>query len=215
MSKLPIEDVEELQGGMIPLGDYHFVVKELERGKDNDGLRQYTAYLEVVEPASLAGRKVRDWFRVGTADDPQCKEDATAKNPENWGIRRLKLLLNKSHTPTTNDDEQFMTDIEDNEVGAQVRSRVGNNGKTYLTITYEFPEDIEPQLLDADTGTAPRRGGKKGPAQAARAARGRRGANDDDLGEEKPDKNTKGDDDGGDEKDDRPPRRRSRRDDDD
>jgi hypothetical protein len=216
MSKLNLEGAKEYTGGALPLGNYIFTIKEFERTKNKNGHRMYVASLEVKEPKHLAGRTNRDWFTVGNDDDPLCKQDETTEDPSNIGAGRLKSLLVKSHTPITNEDEQWMEDAVGNDVGANQRGYKDKQGVDRVNTTYEFAEDVEPGVLDADDGGKQR--GKKGPAQAARAARGRRGADDDDLEETTPakaeaTKPTTQDDD--DDEDARPRRRRSRRDDDD
>src|SRR5215472_2951395 len=99
------------QGYAPPMG-MKLEVEEIERTETGEnsqvpGARAYQAYFRVLEPAEYKGRRFRDWFNIGTKEDPKARKDETW-NRQEGGPGKLLRLMEKAGVTPTDEDEEWM-----------------------------------------------------------------------------------------------------------
>lgn len=116
------------------------IIFDIEKGEtgenaQNPGLLMFTVHLRIIEPPSVEGYEMRDWFTIGVPGDKKAKKDETWKRSEG-GPGRLARLMKRAGVDPTDDDEEWMDALIDKEVcfhmtqvpnrnGAGMQNRVG------------------------------------------------------------------------------------------
>jgi hypothetical protein len=180
--------------GVLPAMGVKCEIDEIERTQTNEKNHlMYMAILRVTEPAQFAGHQLREWYVIGTDDDPK------AKRPETWertegGPGRLARLLKRAGVPTADDDEEWMDAAAGQEICVHLGTRTDDNGEPRNRILKTFRE-TDPdfvgigEALEAD-GAGRGRGGRQAKAASSgnASARKAKSKDDDDDDEPKPGK---------------------------
>ena len=131
-----LEGTKESKGVIPPMG-VKMRIDEIVRTESKTKKLMYQASFEVVEPDDYSGVILREWFLIGTDNDPKGKKEATWKAVEG-GPGRLKRLLIRSGTTVTSDDEEWCADAEGNEVCAHVTVEKDQSGVDRNRINGKF-----------------------------------------------------------------------------
>ena len=208
MAKTPMGKTKP-QRGTAPKGAYLCKVLDVDRTKTGEnsrvpGCRMYHVQLETSADKrnkGYGGIRLDDWIVVGTEDDPLAKEAETWERSEG-GPGRLVLLLQKSGTAVSDNDETWMEALVDQEVVCDVGERVDENGEKRNRIGrpgyYAEGDDDCPEIGpyeedDEDSPSGRRRSSKAGRAGGKGAVKkGRKAAPDDDDDETDDDEEEKG-----------------------
>lgn len=225
MGKSYFEESEEAKGGLTKsLTGALVEIVSFERTKTGEnsktpGTRMYVEEVKIVEPKRYKDLTVRDWIVVGTAEDP------LAKRPETWGRSeagpgRLKRVLNRSGTPLSDDDEEWMEAAEGKQYVTPITVRADDSGqpRARLGLAYRPSDEDCPEIGEASgEEVKPGKPAKaKGATAAAKKLRGSKPAKEDDE-DEKPAKKGKPADDDDSDDDEKPSKssKKSKADDDD
>jgi hypothetical protein len=177
-------------------------IKELEKTKTKikegkKAKKMFVATLEVQKPKGIKGMTLREYYVIGTEDDPM------AKNEETWarseaGPGRLARLLNKANVEIDDEDDQLWCDAatSGDPIVVPIVHRPDTDGTPRAQIGLAFAPDDEdcPEVGFADEATSKGSGGK-GAAAASKSARGRRAVEEDGDEAPKKDKAAAADDD--------------------
>jgi hypothetical protein len=176
--------------GPVPSGGYKLQIEEIERGVNGEnaqvpGAKRYMAVLRVTEPKKYAGTIVRDYFTIGTEDDPKARDQETWRTSA--GAKKLVRLLKRAGIAARDgDDEEWQDAAQGQEVCAHVMretddrgTRNSVNGAYFRETDDEFVGVGEPLEAPSSRGGGkggrsekPARGGNGTAARpAARAAR--------------------------------------------
>lgn len=212
--------------GVMPAMGVKAEIEEIERSETGEnsqtpGCLMYVVSLRVVEPPEYRGFTVRDWLTIGTKDDKRAKRAETWERSE-AGPGRLLRLLKRAGVPEADDDEEWMSAAENQEVCLHVVKRKDENGEDRNRVGLYFRES-DPDFigigeeLEDTRGSGGRRKAKPGRDDDKKARGGKGKAGDDDDDDDKEDDDKKGkkgkddDDDDAGEDDDAKPARRSAR----
>jgi len=186
--------------GYMPAQGMKLEIEEIERTETGEnsqvpGARAYQAYFRVVEPAEYKGRRLREWFNIGTKDDPKAKRDETW-NRQEGGAGRLLRLMEKAQVPPDDDDDVWMEAAQ----GCTVYAHVGietdrRDGQKRNRVGMFFEEKDDDfvgvgESLEAPAGRRERKPARGGPKDARAKRReddedeGKKEDNGDDNGEE-------------------------------
>ena len=99
------------QGSMPAMG-VKLEIEEIERRETGDtaqtpGCLAYNVSFRVIEPLEYKGRRLSEFFTIGTKDDKRAKRDETWNRPEQ-GPGRLIRLMEKAGVPNSDEDEEWM-----------------------------------------------------------------------------------------------------------
>jgi hypothetical protein len=168
-TKVPWGDIPDFS--LLPAGIFQFAIKELlPYNKAENGKLIVKATHEVVEPANFAGQTMREFFAIGSDDDPQ------AEDPETWkrtiGARNLKRLLERSKAEMFDDlDEtckaavgaEFCATVE---VETQQKGEYAGRKNNRINAVYEAGQ-VTPQVASAPPRAAAPAKAAARPAPAA------------------------------------------------
>src|SRR5215471_12995797 len=179
--------------GVMPAMGVKLEIEEIERSETGEnsqtpGCLMYVGHFRVVEPESYKGRRLMEWFPIGTKDDKRAKRDETWNRPEQ-GPGRLIRLMEKAGVPNSDDDEEWMEAAVGATVFAHVQTRTDENGEKRNRMGMYYAEKDEEFVGVGEELEAPRSGAGRGGRKAKPARR-------------------EDDDEGGEREEDRPPPRR-------
>jgi hypothetical protein len=174
MPKSWFSDTEEFTGP-VPSGGYKLTIEEIERGVNGEnaqvpGARRYMAVLRVAEPKKYAGTVVRDYFTIGTEDDPKGREQETWRT--SLGAKKLVRLLKRAGVAARDgDDEEWQDAAQGQEVCAHVMRETDDRGTRNSINGNYFRENDEEFVGVGEALEAPASRGGNSHA-GARSARG-------------------------------------------
>lgn len=183
------------QGAMPAMGAL-LEIEEIERTETGEkaqtpGCLSYKGHFRVIEPPQYKGRRLQDFFTIGTKEDKRAKRDETWDRPEQ-GPGRLLRLMEKAGVANSDDDEEWMAAAEGCQVYAHVQQETWE-GQLRNRVGMYFAEKDEDFVGVGEELAAPGRdrdrGGRKkarGGSDDSRSARGsaRRQEDDDDEKDE-------------------------------
>lgn len=186
------------QGAMPPMG-VKMEIEEIEKtetgpNSQTPGCLAYKGHYRVLEPAPYKGRRLQEFFTIGTKEDKRAKKDETWNRPEQ-GPGRMLRMMEKAGVPNDDDDDVWMPAAEGLSLYAHVGQEVWEGQPRNKVLTY-FGEDDEDfvgvgEELAAPAPNSRDRGGRKKArgADETRSARGgsARKREDDDDDEKKDD----------------------------
>jgi hypothetical protein len=171
-------------------------IEEIERTETSEkaqtpGCLAYIGHYRVLEPAQYKGRRLQEFFTIGTKEDKRAKKDETWDRPEQ-GPGHLIRLMEKAGVANSDDDDEWMAAAEGCTVYAHVKQETWE-GNLRNKVAMYFDEKDEDFVGVGEELAAPAardrdRGGRKkarGGDEEPRSARARRHEDDDD--EEKED----------------------------
>lgn len=178
-TKVPWGDIPDFS--MLPKGIYQLAIKELlAYNKQGNNKLIVKGTFEAIEPEAFAGMTFREYFTIGSDEDPE------AEDPETWkrtaGSRKLTRILKKANAELADDLEEtcaaapgaeFMATVE---VEEQQEGEYAGRKNNRIGTVYEAGA-MEPIILEE--GAKPAKAApkaapaavKRAPAPAARAAR--------------------------------------------
>lgn len=169
------------QGAMPAMGAL-LEIEEIERTETGEraqtpGCLSYRAHFRVIEPSQYKGRRMQEFFTIGTKEDKRAKKDETWDRPEQ-GPGRLLRLMEKAGVPNSDDDDEWRVAAEGCQVYAHVQQETWE-GQLRNKVGMYFAEDDEDFVGVGEELAAPSRdrdrGGRKkarGGADEPRSARG-------------------------------------------
>jgi len=185
------------QGYMPPMG-VKLEIESIERtetgeGAQTPGARAYRASYRILEPPEYRGRRLTEWFNIGTKEDPKAKRDETW-NRQEGGPGKLLRLMEKAGITPTDEDEEWMEAAEGATVYAHIgvendrrdgQKRNNVNGRYFAEKDDDFVGVGE--SLEAPAGGRGRKPARGGHQEEPRSARGesRTKRREDDEDEEK------------------------------
>jgi len=161
--------------GVMPAMGVKLEIEEIERSETGEnsqtpGCLMYVGHFRVVEPESYKGRRLMEWFPIGTKDDKRAKRDETWNRPEQ-GPGRLIRLMEKAGVPNSDDDEEWMEAAVGATVFAHVQTRTDENGEKRNRMGMYYAEKDEEFVGVGEELEAPRSGGARGGRKAKPARR--------------------------------------------
>jgi hypothetical protein len=174
------------QGAMPAMG-VKLEIEEIERTETGPnsqvpGSLAYKGHFRVAEPKKYKGRKIQDFFTIGTKEDKRAKKEETWDRPEG-GPGKLLRLMEKAGVPQTEDDDEWRPAAEGAVVYAHLRQDMWEGSPNNKIAGY-FAEDDEDfvgvgEELSAPAAQSGARGGrKKARGDEPRSARGRKREDD-------------------------------------
>ena len=185
------------QGHMPSMG-VKMAIEDIERRETGEnaqtpGCLSYRVNFRVLEPAQYKGRRLNEFFTIGTAEDKKAKKDETWDRPEQ-GPGRLLRCLEKADVANSDDDDDWMKEAEDKTLFAHVGIETFNGQQRNKVLMYFGEKDEEFVGVGEELAApAPGKGERKkarggdGNGKSARGASARRPADDDE--DEKDDEN--------------------------
>jgi hypothetical protein len=184
------------QGAMPAMG-VKMEIEEIERTETSEkaqtpGCLAYIGHYRVLEPAQYKGRRLQEFFTIGTKEDKRAKKDETWDRPEQ-GPGHLIRLMEKAGVANSDDDDEWMAAAEGCTVYAHVKQETWE-GNLRNKVSMYFSEDDEDFVGVGEELAAPAardrdRGGRKkargGSEEEPRTARARRHEDDDEKDDEK------------------------------
>jgi hypothetical protein len=182
-----LKDTKPAQGSMPPCVARLKIV-EIEKQKTKEkGYRMYMALFAVLEPKELKGSQIREWFVIGTEDDPLAKKEETWDRQEG-GPGRLKRLFLKAEVQEDPDDtgsniEGTCDNAVDCEVIASILAKkTSDDGPQKIGSFFNENDDDCPEIGIVEDDGKGERG--KGAAAAGKKARGKAKDEEEDEEEE-------------------------------
>ena len=177
--------------GVHPAQGVKAVITEVEEGATGEnaatpGCLMYTVHLRVLEPDSVNGYELRDWFVIGTADDKKAKRDETWQRSEAGPGKLLRLMKRAGVTPT-DDAEEWMDALVDQEICLHMTKAPNRGGEGFQNRVGLYFRENDEQFVGIGEELeqqAPKGRGKAAAPTGGRAKAGNR--HDDDEADETP-----------------------------
>lgn len=176
--------------GHMPAMGAKLEIDEIERTETGEnsqtpGCLAYQAFFHVVEPEEYKGRRLREWFNIGTREDKRAKRDDTWNRPEG-GPGRLLRMMEKAGVANSDDDDEWMDAAQGCSVYAHVMVEADRrDGQQRNKIGMFFDAKDEDfvgvgEALQAPNERKKARGGKPADTKSARGTARRREDDDED-----------------------------------
>ena len=181
--------------GVMPSMGVKIEIEEIEKtetgpNSQTPGCLAYIGHFRVIEPPQYKGRRLSEYFMIGTKEDKRAKLDETWNRPE-MGPGRLLCVMEKAQVPNDDDDDVWRPAAEGMtcyaHVGIEADRRDGSPRNKVVMYFDEKDEDfvgVGEEL--AAPGAAPKKGNERkkarggdGDSRSARGSSARRREDDD------------------------------------